>query len=110
MRAVISACTLRAFSTGPMPLARLRPGPTEAANDNNAQSRHWKCTVAFHTRRAAYARAKLIITVLVLVAGIVAMPLLQGLAVPIMSTSEQRPEVLRGSPITPALLSQQGNG
>ncbi|PVE23423.1 hypothetical protein DC522_15545 [Microvirga sp. KLBC 81] len=110
MSVVISACTNKVFSYGPIPLARLKLRPLDAVNDNDVQSRHAKSTVAFHTRRAAYGRAELIITVLVLVAGIVAMPLLQGVAVPIMSTSEHRPEVLRGSPIAPALLAPQGNG
>jgi hypothetical protein len=48
--------------------------------------------------------------VLAAVAGIITLPLLQGLAVPIMTASEERPEVLRGSPIAPTLLQPQGNG
>jgi hypothetical protein len=110
MRVVISASTHRAFSDGLMPLARLRLQPLDAVNDNDVQSRHPKSTVAFHTRRAAYGQTELIITLLVLVAGIVAMPLLQGVAMPITNASEQRPEVLRGSPIAPTLLPPQGNG
>ena len=119
MRIVISACTHRAFSDGPLPLAHLRLRQLVAVNENAAQPKvklgidrpHPPgSTLAFHTKRMAYGRVELIIVVLALVAGSVAMPLLQGFAVPIMTTSEQRPEVFRGSPIAPALQSPQENG
>jgi hypothetical protein len=119
MRVVISACTNKAFSYGPMPLAGLELRPLDAVNDNDVQpqirsgidpSKRPGSSLAFHTRRAAYGRIEFIITVLVLVAGIAAVPLLQGLALPVLTTSGQRPEVLRGSPIAPALLPPQGNG
>jgi hypothetical protein len=56
-----------------------------------------------HSRRAAF-----IIAVLAIVAGIITLPLLRGLAAPIMTANEARPKVLRGSPIAPALLQLQG--
>ncbi|KLK89496.1 hypothetical protein AA309_31100 [Microvirga vignae] len=116
MSVVISACTNKACSYGLMPLARLKLRPPDAVNDNAAQlqvrlgidpSKRPGSSVAFHTRRAAFGRAELIIALLVLVTGIVALPLLQAVTIPIMTASEQGPEVLRGSPIAPALLAPQ---
>lgn len=110
MRIVISACTHKAFSYGLMPLARLRLKPLHATNNNDAQSYLPRGTLAFHTMRTAYGRAGFIITVFVLLAGIIAMPLLQGLAVSIMAAREEKPTVIRGSPIAPALLQSPENG
>lgn len=110
MRVVLSACTNKAFSCGPMPLAHLNLRPLIAVNDNNAVFSPPKRCLPFHGKRAAYRRAEFIIAVLAVVAGIIALPLLQGLAVPVMTASEERPKVLRGSPIAPTLLQPQGNG
>jgi hypothetical protein len=93
-----------------MPLARLRLKPLPATNDNDAQSSLPRGALAFHTKRAAYGRAGFIIAVFVLVAGIIAMPLLQGLAVPIITAREEKPTVIRGSPIAPSLLQPPENG
>ena len=110
MRVMISACTNKAFSCGPMPLAHLKLRPLIAANDNSAVFSPPKSGHPFRGKRAAYGRAEFILAVLAAVAGIITLPLLQGLAVPIMTASEERPEVLRGSPIAPTLLQAQGNG
>jgi hypothetical protein len=110
MRVVLSACTNKAFSCGPMPLAHLKLRPLIAVNDNNAVFSPPKSCHPFYGKRAAYGRAEFIIAVLAVVAGIIALPLLQGLAVLIMTTSEERPRVLRGSPSAPPLLQTQGNG
>jgi hypothetical protein len=110
MRLVISACTNKAFSCGLMPLARLKLGPLSAANDNDAQSNLPRNALATHAKRAAYGRIGLILAVLVLVGAVIALPLLQGLVVPIMTASEARPTVIRGSPIAPVLLQPQENG
>jgi hypothetical protein len=93
-----------------MPLAHLKLRPLTAVNDNNALFSPPKSSLPFHGKRAAYGRAAFIIAVLAVVAGIITLPLLQGLAVPIMTANEERPKVLRGSPIAPTLLQPQGNG
>jgi hypothetical protein len=110
MRVVISACSTKAFSYGPMPLAHLKLRPLIAVNDNNALFSPPRNCLPSHSRRAAYGRAAFIVAVLALVAGIIMLPLLQGLAVPIMTANEARPKVLRGSPIAPTLLQLQGHG
>ena len=79
-----------------------------AVNDNNALFSPPRRVRAVHVKGAAYGRAALIIALLAVVAGIIALPLLQGLAVPIMTAGEERPRVLRGSPIAPTLLQPQG--
>jgi hypothetical protein len=110
MRVVTSACTHRAFARGPMPLAYLKLRPLDAVNDNNALFSLPRGCPTFHSRMAAYGRSRLIIAVLALVASIVALPLLQGLAEPTITASEASPQVLRGSPIAPTLLQAQENG
>lgn len=110
MRVVISACTHKAFSYGLMPLARLKPGPIRAANDDNAHFNHPDLHPAFRTKRAAYGRSEFMIALLVLIAGIITLPLIQELAVPLTTAAEKRPMLLPGSPIAPALLQPQENG
>ncbi len=108
---MISACTNKAFSYGLMPLAHLKLRPVTAVNDNNALFSPPRRSLPVHSKRAAYGRAEFIIAVLAVVAGIIMLPLLQGLAVPIMTASEERLQVLRGSPVSPNLLHQpQDNG
>jgi hypothetical protein len=110
MKVVISACSTKACSYGPMPLAQLKLRPVIAVNDNNAVFSPPRNCLPSHSRRAAYGRAAFIVAVLTIVAGIIMLPLLQGLAVPIMTANEARPKVLRGSPIAPTLLQLQGHG
>ncbi len=119
MRSVISACTNRAFSQGLAPLAQLRFGQMSAENDNGAHfqarlsrspSKRRKSRRSSYPRQRAYGGAGHVIAVLALVAGIVAMPLLQKLTEPIITAREEGPKVFRGSPIAPALLQFQENG
>jgi hypothetical protein len=110
MRVVLSACTNKAFSCGPMPLAHLKLRPLVAVNDNNAVFSPPRSCHPFQGKRAAYGRAEFIVAVLAVVAGIITLPLLQGLAAPIMTANEARPKVLHGSPIAPTLLQLQGHG
>jgi hypothetical protein len=110
MRVVLSACTNKAFSCGPMPLAHLQLRPVIAVNDNNALFRPPKSCHPFHGKRAAYGRTAFIVAVLAVIAGIITLPLLQGLAAPIMTANEARPKVFRGGPIAPTLLRLQGHG
>jgi len=63
---------------------------------------------ALRPRRAAFGPSALFIAVTTIIAGIIALPLLQSLAAPLQATSEVRPELIRGSPIAPALLHPQG--
>lgn len=93
-----------------MPLAHLKLRPLMPVNDNNAVFSPPKSCHSFHGKRAAYGRAEFIVAVLAVVAGIITLPLLQGLAVPIMTANEARPKVLHGSPIAPTLLQLQGHG
>jgi hypothetical protein len=110
MKVVISACSTKAFLCGPMPLAHLKLRPLIAVNDNNAVFSPPKSCHPFHGKRTAYGRAEFVIAVLAVIAGIIMLPLLQGLVVPIMTANEARPKVLRGSPIAPTLLPLQGHG
>jgi hypothetical protein len=120
MRIVISACTNRAFSQGLMPMAQLRFGQMDAENDNGAHfqaarlsrspSKRVESARPSYSGQRAYGGAGHVIAVFALVAGIVAMPLLQKLAEPIMTAREEGPKVFRGSPIAPALLQVQENG
>ncbi len=110
MRVVISACSTKAFSYGPMPFAHLKHRPLMAGNDNNSLFSPRRNCLPSHSRRAAYGRAAFVLAVLTIVAGIITLPLLQGLAVPVRTANEARPKVLRGSPIAPALLQLQGHG
>ncbi len=119
MRIVISACTNRAFSQGLMPLAQLRFGQMDAENDNGAHfqarlsrspSKRRENSRSSYPGQRAYGGAGHVIAVLALVAGIIAMPLLQKLAEPIMTAREEGPKVFRGSPIAPTLLQLQENG
>jgi hypothetical protein len=113
MRIVISACTHKALSHGPMPLAHLKHRPRDAVNHNDAQSpfalrlnpsKSLRSVFTLRPKRTAYGRAELIVAVVTLIAGILAAPLLQELSAPLITASEVRPEVLHGSPIAPTLL------
>ena len=110
MTVVISACSNKAFSHGLMPLAHLKLRPLIAVNDNKAVFSPPRNCLPSPSRRAAYGRAAFIIAVLAIVAGIITLPLLRGLAVPVMTANEARPKVLRGSPIAPTFLQLQGHG
>ena len=110
MRDVISACTHKAFSHGPVPLAHLKPRRPDAVNDNNAPFSVPRGCFTFHSRRAAYGRSGFIIALLALIAGITALPLLQEFSAPLMTAGDGRPEVLRGRPIAPTLLQPQEKG
>ena len=110
MRVTISAYTHRAFSHGPMPLAHLKLRPLEAVNDNNAVFSPPRGCLTFPRRRVAYGRGGFIVAVLALVAGIIALPLLQELSAPLILASEGRSKVLRGSPSAPTLQQPQENG
>jgi hypothetical protein len=110
VKVVISACNNRAFVYGPMPLPHLKLRPLTAVNDNNALFSPPKRGLPVHGKRAAYGRAEFILAVLAIVAGIITLPLLQGLAVPLMTASEEGPKVLRRSSVGPNLLQPQRNG
>jgi hypothetical protein len=110
MKFVISACSNKAFSYGLMPLAHLKLRPLMTVNDNNALFSPPRSCLSAHSKWAAHGRAEFILAVLAIVAGIITLLLLQGLALPVMTASEERPKVLRGSPIAPTLLQPQANG
>ena len=100
-------------------MAHIKHAPIEAVNDNDAQSpfalrlnpsKLPRSVFALRPKRTACGRAELIIAVATLVAGIIAVPLLQELSTPVVTSSTGRPEVLRGSPVAPALLQPHENG
>jgi hypothetical protein len=120
MKAVLSYCSARMFSTGLLPMVAMSPRQARAAlNDNDAQY-HCEFPVepcepggsarSLHTGSAAYRLTRHVVAGLALAVGILALPLLQGLVVPVMTASQDRPELIRGSPIAPALLQLQENG
>jgi hypothetical protein len=76
MRVVLSACSTKTFSYGPMPLAHLKLRLLIAVNDNNAVFSPPRNCLPSHSRRAAYGRAAFIVAVLTIVAGIITLPLL----------------------------------
>jgi hypothetical protein len=110
MRVIVSACTNEAFSYGLMRLAHLNLRPPIAVNDNNALFSPPRRVRPVHGKGAAYGRAALIIAVLAVVAGIMALILLQGIVDPTITASEQKHEILRSIPTAPTLLQPQGNG
>jgi hypothetical protein len=110
MRIVVSACTREAFSCGLMPLAHRNLGPQIAVNDNNALFNPPRRVRPVHGKGAAYGRAAFIIAVLPVVAGIMALILLQGIVDPAITASEEKHEILRSSPTAPTLLQPQENG
>jgi hypothetical protein len=119
METVLSYYSARMFLTGLLLMAAIRPCQSGGAvNDNNGQSqvglsikpsRHKESTRSLQSEATAAGRVGHVIAALALVAGVLAVPLLQGLVAPATTTGEQRPEVIRGSPIAPALLHPQRN-
>ena len=101
MKVVISVCSNKTFSYSLMPLAYLNLRPPMAVNDNNVLFSPPRTCHPLHGKRAAWGRAGFIFAVLAIVTGLITLPLLQGLAVPMTTASEERPTVLRGSPGTP---------
>jgi len=120
MKTVLSYCSARMFLKGLLPMAAMSPRQSGgAANDNDTQrrleftvepSKQRVSTPSLHSRRAAYELTGHVVAVIALVAGILALPLVQGLVVPATTTSEERSEVIRGSLIAPGLLETQENG
>lgn len=119
MRTVLSYCLERVFSMGLLPMVAMSPRQSEAAvNDNTSPqvglrgdpSKHPESAGSLRPELSPYGRAGHVLAALVLVACILAVLLLKGLVLPVLTASEERPEVLRGSPIAPALLQPQEDG
>ena len=94
-----------------------------AVNDNDPQRRIGLTveppkqkgrTPSLHSKRMAKRMAngltKCAIAAIALVSGILALPLLRNLEVPATTSREARPDIIRGSPIAPALLEPQEGG
>lgn len=119
MKTVLSYCSARMFLKGLLPMIAMSPGHSEGAvNDNDLQrhagftiepSNQWGSTLSVQPKRAADGLTKHVVAAIALVAGILALPLLD-LVVPATTTSEARPEVIRGSPIASVLLELQEGG
>ena len=120
MKTVLSYCSATMFLKGLLPMVAMSPRQCEgAANDNDLQ-RHTGLTVApsklrdttlsLHSKRAADGLTGHVVAAIALVAGILALPLLQGPVMPATTTSEARSDVIRGSPIAPVLLELQEGG
>jgi hypothetical protein len=58
----------------------------------------------------SYRSMGLVLAVLALIASVLAAPLLQSFTAPVRTTDSERPEVIRGRPIAPSLLSPQRHG
>jgi hypothetical protein len=92
MKVVISVCSNKTFSYSLMPLAYLNLRPPMAVNDNNVLFSPPRTCHPLHGKRAAWGRAEFIFAVLAIVTGLITLPLLQGLAVPMTTASEERPQ------------------
>jgi hypothetical protein len=120
MKTVLSYCSARMFLKGLLPLVAMSPRQSGSAVNDNDLQRHIGFTVELsnqrgsspsrHSKRATSGLTSHVVAALALVAGILALPLLQGLVVPATTASEARSEVIRGSPIAPALLELQEGG
>jgi hypothetical protein len=115
MKTVLSYCSARMFLKGLLPMVAMSPRQSDGAvNDNNLQ-RHVGltgelCISSFQSKRAAYGLTGPVVAAITLVAGVLALPLLQGLVVSATTASAERSEVLRGSPIASSFLEPQENG
>jgi hypothetical protein len=120
MKTVLSYCSARMFLKGLLPMVAMSPRQSGAAVNDNDPQRHVGFTVeacqqrgsttSLHSKRAAYKLTGHVVAAIAFVAGVLALPLLQGLVVPATTASEETSEVVRGSPITPTLLEPQENG
>ena len=120
MKTVLSYCSARMFLKALLPMVTMSPRQCEdAVNDNDLQ-RHTGFTIepsnergstpSLQPKRAAYELTRHVVAAIALVAGILALPLLQDLVMPVTTTSGARSEVIRGSPIAPVLLELQEGG
>jgi len=120
MKTVLSYCSARMFLKGLLPMVAMSPGQCEGAvNDNDLQrhagftiepSKRRGCIPSLHRKSAVDGLSGHVVAAKALVAGILALPLLQGLVVPATTASGARLEVVRGSPIAPVLLELQEGG
>ncbi len=114
MKTVLSYCSARMFLKGLLPMVGMSPRQSSGAVNDNDPQRHAEFTVepskqrgvtpSLDSARAAYGLTGHFVAAIALVAGILALPLLQGLVVSATTSSEARLNVIRGSPIAPALL------
>ena len=120
MKTVLSYYSARMFLKGLLPMVAMSPRPFRGAVNDNDPQRHVRFTVvasqqrgsttSLHSKRAAYKLTEHVVAAIAFVAGILALPLLQGLVVPAITASEDASEVIRGSRCTPTLLEPQENG
>jgi hypothetical protein len=90
-----------------------------AVNDNDLQrhagftiepSNQTSSTLSLRCKSGVDGLSGHVVAAMALVACTLALPLLQSLVVPAITTSEARSEVIRGSPIAPILLGLQEGG
>ena len=107
MRTVLSYCSARMFLKGLLPMVAMSPSQSGGAgNDNDVRghvrftgehSKQRESAPSFHSKRAAYGLTGHVVAAIALVAGILALPLLQCLVVPTTTASEARSDIIRGS-------------
>ncbi|MBD2749895.1 hypothetical protein IC232_24785 [Microvirga sp. BT688] len=114
MKTLLSYCSARMFLSGLLPMVAMSPRQSDGAENDNDLHRRIEFTVepfsqrgstpSLYSRRAASGLTGHVFAALALVAGILALPLLQRLAVPTTTASEARSDIIEGSPIAPTLL------
>jgi hypothetical protein len=120
MQPVLSYRSARMFLRGLLPMVAMSPRQSRGAvNDNDPQRRIGLTveppkqkgrTPSLHSKRMSNGLTKCAIAAIALVSGILALPLLRNLEVPATTSREARPDIIRGSPIAPALLEPQEGG
>ena len=107
MKTVLSYCSARMFLKGLLPMVAMSLGQSEGAVNDNDLQRHAGFSVELSNQRggthflqsksAASGLTGHVVAALALVAGILALPLLQCLVVPTTTASEARSDIIRGS-------------
>jgi hypothetical protein len=120
MKTILSYCSSRMFLQGLLPMVAMSPRQSRGAVNDNDPHRRIGLTVeppkqkgrapSLHSKRMANGLTKRVIAAITLVSGILALPLLRSLEVPATTSREARPDIIRGSPIEPALLEPLEDG
>ena len=107
MKTVLSYCSARMFLKGLLPMVAMSPRQSDGAGNDNDLQRHIGFTVepsnqrgsapSLRSKTAASGLTGHVVAALALVAGILALPLLQCLVVPTTTASEARSDIIRGS-------------
>jgi hypothetical protein len=107
------------FLKGLLLMVAMSPCQTGGSMNDNSPQRHVRFidepsretggTISHHTKRVGDELTGHVVAAIALVAGILALPLLQDLVVPATTARDWRSEVIRGDPMKPAMLEPQKN-